>query len=241
MRIRESYSLYQRKTPTGVVFYYQVYDADGKRLCGHSTGQTTKTAAREFCNQLMKAGKFMPEKEQMPTFGAFAEGWWNFDTCRYTKSRNARNTLTQKYLNGSAYTLKKYILPHFAKVQLDQITDTLIDDWLLALVDSGLMRSSANNAYNVFRTMLTYAHRKLRLIPSNPFDLVQRLGADEKKDTEDEDGGEEAMTILTPEEVKLLFPENWEAIWTKKIYYVLNKLAACTGMRLGELLGLKSK
>jgi hypothetical protein len=45
-----------------VVFYYQVYDGQGKRLCGHSTGKTTKTAAREFCNQLLKAGKLMPEK-----------------------------------------------------------------------------------------------------------------------------------------------------------------------------------
>ncbi|WP_148257284.1 tyrosine-type recombinase/integrase [Treponema primitia] len=240
MRVRESYSLYQRKTPAGVVFYYQVYDEAGKRLCGHSTGKTTKTAAREFCNQLLKAGKLLPEKEPVPTFGEFSQGWWDFETCRYTKSRNARNSLTQRYLDTASYNLKQYILPYFEKSRIDLITDVMIDNWLLALVGKGLKKSTANNAYNIFRTMLTYAHRKLRLIPSNPFDLVEKLGSDKNQDDGD-DEYQEDMTILTPEEVKLLFPENWETVWSKKLYYVLNMLAACTGMRIGELLGLKAK
>ncbi|MFP3041237.1 site-specific integrase [Treponema primitia] len=241
MRVRESYSLYQRKTPAGVVFYYQVYDEAGKRLCGHSTGKTTKTAAREFCNQLLKAGKLLPEKDPAPTFGGFSEGWWDFETCRYTKSRNARNALTQRYLDTASYTLKRYILPYFEKSRIDLITDTMIDNWLLSLLDKGLKKSSANNAYNIFRTMLTYAHRKLRLIPINPFDVVQKLGADKKEDDDEDGENQETMCILSPEEVKRLFPENWETVWSKKLYYVLNKLAACTGMRLGELLGLKAK
>ncbi|WP_411047000.1 tyrosine-type recombinase/integrase, partial [Treponema primitia] len=242
MRVRESYSLYQRKTPAGVVFYYQMYDENGKRLCGHSTGKTTKTAAREFCNQLLKAGKLMPEKEKKPTFGEFAQGWWDFETCRYTKSRNARNALTQRYLDTANYTLKQYILPYFEKARIDLITDTMIDNWLISLLDKGFKKNTANTAFNIFRTMFTYAHRKLRIIPSNPFDVVQKLGSAKKENEEEDDmEDQEEMTILTPEEVKRLFPENWEDVWTKKFYYVLNKLAACTGMRLGELLGLKAK
>jgi integrase len=46
---------------------------------------------------------------------------------------------------------------------------------------------------------------------------------------------------LTPEEVKKLFPAQWEAVWNSKLHYVLNKLAACTGMRHGELLGLRGE
>ncbi|GHV93112.1 hypothetical protein AGMMS50268_36150 [Spirochaetia bacterium] len=243
MRIRESYSLYHRKTAAGLVYYYQAYDEDGRRLCGHSTGKMTLSAAREYCNQLLKAGKLIPEKEQKPTFGEFARGWWDFETCQYTKSRNARNTLTQRYVNDAAYTVKKYIKPYFEKTRIDLITDTMIDNWLLSLLDLGLKKSTANNAYNIFRTMLTYACRKLRLIPSNPFDVVQKLGSDKNPDEENDEDEIDLgkMSVLTLEELRLLFPENWEDVWTKKLYYVLNKLAACTGMRLGELLGLKAR
>jgi integrase len=41
--------------------------------------------------------------------------------------------------------------------------------------------------------------------------------------------------------VKKLFPAQWETVWNSKLHYVLNKLAACTGMRHGELLGLRGE
>jgi integrase len=52
---------------------------------------------------------------------------------------------------------------------------------------------------------------------------------------------EREIDILTPDEVKALFPEDWTVIWTNRVNYVLNKLAACTGMRHGELLGLRGE
>jgi hypothetical protein len=54
-----------------VFFYYRTYDENGQRLCGHSTGQTTRTAEREFCNRLNREGKLIPQKQDkiiVPSF-----------------------------------------------------------------------------------------------------------------------------------------------------------------------------
>jgi integrase len=48
------------------------------------------------------------------------------------------------------------------------------------------------------------------------------------------------IKIITPEEFKKLFTGNWRRVWENdRISYTANKLAALTGMRAGEVLGLK--
>jgi integrase len=57
---------------------------------------------------------------------------------------------------------------------------------------------------------------------------------EELRDDQDE------IKILTPGEAKKLFPPRWETLWTNYLAFSVNRLAACTGMRIGELLGLKT-
>ncbi|MDR2510356.1 MAG: integrase, partial [Spirochaetaceae bacterium] len=83
MRAKQAFSLYCRKLSSGkTVWYYQTYDEDGLRTAGKSTGKSTKTAAREYCNALMRAGKLLPSAQfDIPTFREFAAGWWEYETC----------------------------------------------------------------------------------------------------------------------------------------------------------------
>jgi integrase len=68
-------------------------------------------------------------------------------------------------------------------------------------------------------------------ILSNPCDKVKRLKNDRKK-----------ITILTVEEVQKLFPKNYKSVWgDKKIAYAVCRLASLTGMRIGEILGLRGE
>jgi integrase len=46
--------------------------------------------------------------------------------------------------------------------------------------------------------------------------------------------------ILKHDEVQKLFPSDWREIWDSYEVYIINKLAACTGMRLSEILGLQT-
>lgn len=48
------------------------------------------------------------------------------------------------------------------------------------------------------------------------------------------------LEILTVDEVKKLFPKNYKAIWgDKELAYIANRLASLTGMRIGEIQGLR--
>jgi integrase len=49
------------------------------------------------------------------------------------------------------------------------------------------------------------------------------------------------IEILTPDEVRKLFPLDWADVWVSYLFCLLNKLAACTGMRLGEIVGLRGE
>ena len=69
---------------------------------------------------------------------------------------------------------------------------------------------------------------KEKLLDENPCKNVKFLLEEEKK-----------RELLNPQEINMLFGPEWEKYWGKYHYYIMNKLAACTGMRIGEVVGLK--
>jgi len=69
---------------------------------------------------------------------------------------------------------------------------------------------------------------RLRLISSNPMEKIKKLIAHNKE-----------VQILKNEEVQKLFPADWRKIWDSYEIYIFNKLAACTGMRFSEIIGLQ--
>jgi integrase len=245
MRYRETFSLYKRKLASGItVFYYRTYDENGLRLCGHSTGQTTRTAAREFCNRLNRDGKLIPQKQDkimVPSFAKFAEGWWDYDTCPYLKSRKGRRAISKGYATQGQYAVKNHLKPAFGDRRLDMITETEVDQWLTSFPERThpsndgksvvhYKTSTGNLAFKILKIMLNYAVKQ-KIIKSNPCKNVELLKTSDEKE----------IRILTPDEVKKLFPAQWETVWNSRLHYVLNKLAACTGMRHGELLGLRGE
>jgi integrase len=69
-----------------------------------------------------------------------------------------------------------------------------------------------------------------KIIDKDPTDKMGRLVNDRKE-----------IKIITQEEFKKLFVNDWEQVWEGDyISYTANKLAALTGMRASEVIGLKS-
>jgi integrase len=231
MRFKASFSLYRRRMRSGkVVFYFQCYDENGRRVCGHSTGQSTKTAAREYCNSLLKQEKLVKERyKKVPTLKEFAEGFWDVETSEYLVSLRSRKPLSKSYPDHCKATCKNHVLPKFGFMRLDGITEEMVDSWLLSFPLNGLSPATGNNAVKVLRIMLAWAKKK-KLIKNNPCANVEALKEEEKE-----------RELLENEEVKKLFGCEWEKYWEKEMLYFVNKLAACTGMRIGELLGLKGE
>jgi integrase len=97
------------------------------------------------------------------------------------------------------------------------------------LSEKELKPKSINLIYMTLKVMLKEAV-KAKLIKTNPCTEVKKLRAEEI-----------IRAILTIEEVRKLFPADWAAVWESKVVYLANRLAACTGLRIGELLGLRGE
>jgi integrase len=226
MRYKEPFTVYPRKLKTVTVFYYQCYDNNGKRMCGHSTGQRTKTAAKMYCMELYRAGKLIPEKKPV-SFEEFSEGWWNIKTCKYLEWRQMQNPLAPSTIDHYKTNLELHLKPFFGKMKLSAISADLIQNWIMGLSREGYNNSSINILIATLKVMMKEAAR-LSLISANPAEKIKKLIAHNKE-----------KQILRTEEVQKLFPAEWKNIWDSYEIYIFNKLAAFTGMRLSEIIGLQ--
>ena len=254
MRIKATFTLFKRTMPSGrQVFYYQCYDQKGMRQFAKSTGKTLKTEANEYCLKLFKDGLLIPE-QKTPTFAEFSDGWWDIETCRFLKWRQLHEPVTDNTLIIYRTNFKNHIKDYFAEFRLDEITPLVIENWLLFMRDKGVMRSESkrkkkkgnsggnenevkpkkllkaktiNLALFTLKIMLGEAVR-LKLLKTNP--------CLEVKDLKEEDC---VRIILNADEVKDLFPADWASVWENEIVYKANLLAACAGLRIGELRGLR--
>jgi integrase len=190
----------------------------------------TKTAAREYCNGLLKEDKLVPLNmpgSRCPTLEEFARDFWDYEKSEYIRSRKGRSKITRTYAYNAANVTKNQILPVFGKRRLDTITQAEVDKWLTSYAERGLKAASMNSAFQRLQTMMNWAVFK-KLIKFSPCNGIQKLVADKKK-----------VEVLTLEEVNRLFPMEYTDVWNSRIFYTLYKLACCTGMRIGELIGLK--
>jgi integrase len=126
--------------------------------------------------------------------------------------------------------VKNQILPYFGKIPLDKITTEAVNNWLLGFKDREYKNTYANTVFGTLWLMLNEAVNR-NILKSNPAAGVKKLKNDRKH-----------IEIITPAEVKQLFPVDWERVWdSDHLCYAANKLAACTGMRIGEILGLRGE
>ncbi|GHV38284.1 hypothetical protein AGMMS49546_08440 [Spirochaetia bacterium] len=269
MRIKASFTLFPRKMASGkVIYYYQCYDENGERITAHSTGESLKTLAKKKCDQLLKEGLLIPaQRKKIMTFAEFAKGWWDWDTCKYLQKKKNWKGLKQETIETYKRHLRNWILPFFGKKRLDRITEEDCEMFLTGLPDQETKRrkgnaggvlapgaakklktSTANVIFGVFRLMMKQAVKE-HLIPFNPGDAVEELTAEGK-----------VVDILSPAEAKQMFApevksnvpllagpeqeqrEKWELrkfAFAHELAQFANMVAAISGMRIGEVLGLK--
>jgi integrase len=196
------------------------------------------TAARNYCNRLIKTDRLIPKRGSLLTFGEFAEGFWERGS-DYLDNQDGRADITPAYIDNCKKMTANQILPFFGKISLERITKKDINKWLLGFknrevtVDGKTEKKAYKNTYantvlGTLNTMMAWAVEQ-EIIKANLCASVKRLKNDRKK-----------IEIITAEEVQNLFPKNWKTIWgDKEIAYIANRLASLTGMRAGEIMGLR--
>ena len=229
--MHNNFTLYFRKVPSGKrLFYYYAYDDEGARLGPWATGQATKTAARNYCISLIKQGKLLPEPKEIPTFEEFSKMFWDWENSAYLKERRKRRKLTQAYADKNKKVVDFTLIPYFGKMKIDKISGEEIDKWLDRMIADKYENSTTNGYFGTLQTMMKWAAKK-RYIDRDPFLDVEKLLKD-KKDKK----------IITPDEFKALFVGDWKKVWGNDLLRcTANKIAALTGMRCCEVLGLRGE
>jgi integrase len=227
MRIKANFTVFPRKMPSGrIVFYFQCYDDKGVRQNGRSTGCSKKTEAAAYCMRLYREGALVPKKRTM-TFEEYAEGWWDVKTCKYLEWRQLSDPLSEGTIYMNKANTENYLKGFFGKFQLGGITKDTVKEWFLDMNRKKLSAATTNTALKTLRVMLDEAVNR-GILAGNPAKEVKELKAEEAE-----------RIILTLDELQKLFPKGWASVWSESIIYKAHKLAACTGMRISELRGLR--
>lgn len=240
MRYHEPFTLLRRKMPSGLtIWYYRARTEDGRRTVAWSTGQTTKSAARERCRRMEKAGELIPKKDSTPrplSFGELAAGFWTWEPpSPYIEARLRfgdpnKPAISERYAHDCSRIVELHLLPTFRRRHLEDITPQEIEGFALRLRDNGTGGKRVNNVVSCLRVMLSEAYRAGSLPWDPAKTAIRALGSATKH-----------RGRLTRAEVLALFAE--DAIATAwrghTLYRVVNFVAAATGMRQGEILAVK--
>lgn len=195
------------------------YDQTGKRRWQTLSKGTTKKEAIETLGDIEKKirqGSFIPNKA-LPLFTILADQWLA------SKEPNIRHSTYEQYRGH----IDNHLKPFFKGLKIHQISFEAIEKFKAHSISKGVTVPTLRKILINLGAILTYAVR-MRYIDFNPAREV------EKPKGKSLHSDEEEMVILRPDEIRKLLSET-----TSKKDYVLFMTAAMTGMREGELFGLK--
>ena len=226
MRYRQPYSLYRRKDSP--VFYYRTYDSAGRRTAGRSTGFTKKTAAKRYCDDLMRRGHLVPGSAQ--SLEVYAADWWDWDRCAYVAEMRDRGRITKAHADNQRRLLRLHILPHIGSRRIDELSTAVVEDWARYLMrESGLSSESIRKCVVCLSKILSEAVRRGEL-HANPCDSMRSI----------EVVSQEKGILSLVEVQALLHPDSWHWVWRGDLkHYAINLVAAATGLRRNEIRQLR--
>lgn len=209
-RYKQPYSLYKR----GNVWYYRTYSPDGVRTGAKSTGQTSKTAAKSFCDALYLRGELWTSDK---TFGVYAKHFYDDDSL-YFKDRVEK--LSENTVKNYQKHFKNSIMPYFDKIKLCDINYSTLKKFRISLLEEGYSALTIQSILSVLKHVIQTAYRD-RLIPINPFDMLEPLKLVHQE--------RDAFTL---DEIKFIV-QNLDEEFSRQII-----IMALTGMRISESVGV---
>ena len=246
-------------------FYVQFKDSGGKYLPAISTKQTTEEAAVEIAFKWLREGKpaggggnigiplheiirnvktaseadficrefkrrgllktyTITGSRQDTEFAAFLKEFWNFDISPYIKERLRKNHGIHRYYCRSMYLdVEKYWRPFFEKRLLGSIERQDIELFINTVGEYSCSAKRKNNIIRVGTIALKWAFAKELIDKDITYNITWFSGAAAERQ------------ILSPEIARAVFLVEWEDNRSR----LANMLAAVTGLRAGEIQGLK--
>jgi len=197
------------------------YDQHGKRrwktLKEGITKKEAKKALRDIEDKVEK-GDFISSKE-IPSFSKVADMWLAF------KKPNIRHTTYDGYKGHLENHLKEY----YGETKITRINFSSVERFISHCQGKEVTIATLKKILITFGQIMTYAYRK-KYINHNP---IREIEKPKGQSEHNEDGG---MNILLPSQIRNLLSAT-EDLKSKTLFM----MAIFTGMREGEILGLKWK
>jgi integrase len=190
-----------------------LYDATGKRRRVRRFGKT-RTEARQKLKELQQqAEQGVQLTDSNVTLAQFLKRWLE---------DSVRPSVRAKTYEGYESIVRVRIVPRLGRQPLNKVTPAMLQRLYTDLAEAGLSARSIHHTHRVLHKAFKQAMR-WGLIPRNPVEATDPPRPQQAE-----------MKILTRDEVGTLLRET-----TDDRLHALYVLAVTSGMRLGELLGLR--
>jgi integrase len=192
---------------------------DGKRQKRALYGKTKAEALDKYRDAVAAKRDGLPQIDRRSTVAVLFQRWLG----EVVKPNRAPRTY-----DGYLQYAERHILPDLGRIRLMDLTPATVQEWVNRKASSGLAPRTVTQLRAILRAALNRAI-KWRLLVYNPAAQVDLPRAQVARD-----GEESAASYLTPDQyrtfVRSLASDRLEALYV---------LAATTGMRQGEVLGLR--
>ena len=207
-------------------WYYYVYRF-GKRI-RRSTGEKRKADALQVIFERRDRHDLLNEQKasRWQTFKEFSEPFFDYGRCPIIQDKVQRGGhYSVQLADTNRRNVRKYLLPYFGTKVLQEITTAMVNSWLVELPKRhNITPQTATYQLVMLRQILDVAVSR-NLITENPARNVKPLIAKRKE-----------RGCYTKEQVSLLFSSPWD----DELSELGCRLASVTGMRLGEVRGLRA-
>ncbi len=208
------YSLYRRNR----IYYVRFKQPNNQWGAAKSTGQTSKGKAERWAFDYLSAGQIVYRSNV--SFAEFSKDFFSWTGPWATDKKATGKRITIRQCRENMAILNNRLLPDFGKMRLTSIDKTCIKIFRNDLYQKGYAGSTINKALSCLKTILEAAEDK---------SLIQYVPKVERAANRPKLRG-----ILTVDEVRQIFSIDWLDYRA----YVMNLMAASTGLRRGELLAL---
>ncbi|SEP79321.1 Site-specific recombinase XerD [Treponema bryantii] len=223
MRVTEPYTIFPRTLSSGkTVYYYQFRDDKGHRSSAKSTGCTTISSAKRFCQKLYNEGAF--KKDSSLSFSVYTQDFFS-EHSRYYKWKVAnKERISRETMLAYDKFLRNQLIPFFSDYKITAIKRSDVKEWVIWANDKWSPKT-VNSAQTVLNLIFKQAIDE-EIIENNPcYNLSFRTI--QKKHRE----------LLTIEEVRDLY-NNGKWWYDNKLIFLLDII---TGMRISEVVALQSE
>ncbi len=191
------------------------YDQSGRRRLKTLPEGTSKKDARKILRELeeqIERGTYIP-KATVQDFAKVAEDWLDY------KKPNIRSSTMEEY----RIHVRKHLTPFFGCIKINRINFSTVEGYIKDATDKGVTPQTLKKILINLGCIMSYAVRK-RLCDSNPVREIDKPKAPSKR----------KIDVFQPAEIRAMIEHARD-----QEFKTLFTVAVMSGLRAGELLGLK--